>query len=456
MKEAMLELSAALDAFRAKSLREAIETARRIDVNALGSADDAARLGALLNACGDLSAARRCFRRALQLAPARVDLMQAYAGALNAAGEFDEAHEILEDAVRLRPNEALIWYALVHNRRQTPEENCIAGIEAALALRSQDRQSRVFLHYALGKCLDDIAAYERAFAGFQAGARLKRGSMRYEVGTETRGLATLRSVYSAGEMARDTRGEQDDRPVFIVGLPRSGTTLLERIVAAHPEVESLGEAATFTQVMESALRRANPGTKLTRGQAIERSASLDMNALGRSYIEGVAPRTTGKSRFVDKMPLNFLYVGLIRKALPRARILLVRRDAMDNCWAMYSTLFRQAYPFSYDFEELSAYYAGFDALANHWLDVCGASVLSVDYEAVTGDLEHQVRRILDHVGLPFDEACLHFHRNRAPVATASSTQVRAPVYRTSVGRWRNYEAQLAPLRHALEKHGIQA
>ena len=155
------------------------------------------------------------------------------------------------------------------------------------------------------------------------------------------------------------------------------------------------------------------------------------------------------------MPLNFLYVGLIRKSLPRARVLLVRRGAMDNCWAMYSSLFRQAYPFSYEFDELSAYYAGFDALARHWLEVCGDSVLPVDYEAVTGDLEHQVRRILDHLELPFEQACLEFHRNAAPVATASSTQVRALVYRTSVGRWRHYEAQLAPLRRALEEHGIK-
>ncbi len=455
MNGATLELKAALDAFRAKKPHEGLEIARRIDVNALGGADEAARLGALLNACGELAAARHCFRRAWQLAPDRVDLMQSYAGSLNAAGEFDKAHEILEKAVRLRREDGLIWYALVQNRRQTPEKNCIAGIEAALAARSPDRQSRIFLHYALGKCLDDIGAYESAFAGFQAGARLKRSTMRYDVGTETRGLAKLRSVYSSGEMARATRGEPDKRPVFIVGLPRSGTTLLERIVSAHSRVESLGEVATFTHVMESALRRANPGAKLTRGQAIERSASLGMEALGRSYIEGVAPRTTGKSRFVDKMPLNFLYVGLIRKSLPRARVLLVRRGAMDNCWAMYSSLFRQAYPFSYNFDELSAYYAGFDALARHWHEVCGDSVLPVDYEAVTGDLEHEVRRIIDHLELPFEQACLEFHRNAAPVATASSTQVRAPVYRTSVGRWRHYEAQLAPLRRALEEHGIK-
>ena len=122
---------------------------------------------------------------------------------------------------------------------------------------------------------------------------------------------------------------------------------------------------------------------------------------------------------------------------------------------MYSTLFRQAYPFSYDFEELSAYYSGFDSLASHWLEVCGDSVLPVDYEAVTDDLENQVRRILDHLELPFEEACLQFHRDTAPVATASSTQVRTPVYRTSVGRWRHYEAQLAPLRDALENHGVK-
>ena len=454
MNRAVVDLKAALDAFRSNKAREALETARRIDVNALDGPDDAARLGALLNACGELASARHCFRRAWQLAPERADLMQGYAGALNAAGEFDKAHEILQKAVRQRPNDGLIWYALAHNRRQTQDKNCVAGIQAALAARSPDRQSRIFLHYALGKCLDDIGAYGNAFAAFHEGARAKRSTMRYDVGTETTGLAKLRSIYSSAELARATRGEQDQRPVFIVGLPRSGTTLLERIVSAHSQVESLGEAATLTQVMESALRRANPGAKLKRGQAIERSASLDMEGLGRAYIEGVAPRTTGKRRFVDKMPLNFLYVGLIRKSLPRARILLVRRAAMDNCWAMYSTLFRQAYPFSYDFDELSAYYAGFDSLARHWLEACGESVLPVDYEAVTDDLETQARRILDHLELPFEEACLRFHRNTAPVATASSTQVRAPVYRTSVGRWRNYEAQLAPLRHALGKHGI--
>jgi len=184
------------------------------------------------------------------------------------------------------------------------------------------------------------------------------------------------------------------------------------------------------------------------------SASIDFAALGDAYIESTRPFTGKTPRFIDKLPLNFLYVGLIRLALPNAKIISVRRHPLDTCYAVYKQLFVDAYPFSYDLEELARYYAAYDRLMQHWSSVTPDAVYTLRYEALVDDFEPEVRRLLAHCGLDFEEACLRFHENKSASTTASTVQVRQPVYRSSVGKWRQYREQLAPLITKLEDEGI--
>lgn len=455
MHSAKRQLRDVLQAWRKQAAAESLTLALAIDPAELDSPDDAAALGAIFSACGELTPARESFKHAWQMAPERFDLMQSYAGALTAAGQFAEAEDILNKAARQRPEDAHIWYALAFNRKQTEENNPIDKIKSLLKAGSVHERDQVFLHYALGKCLEDTSNYDGAFTHFEAGARLRRGHMRYDVGPDVKGMAKLREIFTKETLSQNLASDiADCRPIFVLGLPRSGTTLIERIISAHLDVGSIGEATTFTHALGTLIEQSSGGQRLAREQAIEHSLQLDPNALGRAYIEGIEPRSHGHVRIVDKMPLNFLYIGLIRKALPHAKIILVRRGALDNCWAMFSTLFRQAYPFTYNFDELSDYYAGFDALMSHWTTICGPDILSVNYEDVTENLEGEARRIIDYLDLDWQEDCLSFHKNSAPTATASAAQVRSPIYKSSVGRWQRFGSHLDPLKDALESRGI--
>jgi hypothetical protein len=235
----------------------------------------------------------------------------------------------------------------------------------------------------------------------------------------------------------------------VLGLPRSGTTLVDRILSSHSKVASLGEIQDFALVLIEGAGQARDKADLIR-----RSAAMDHAALGRAYRSRIAERDPRALFAIDKTPLNFLYIGLIALALPNARIVHVRRGAMDGCYAMYKTLFRMGYPFSYDLGDLAAYRIAYERLMAHWRGALPGRMVEIDYEALIADQEGESRRLVAACGLDWEEACLDFHRNPAPVATASAVQVRAPIHDRSVGLWRRYETGLVPLADALGKAGI--
>jgi hypothetical protein len=239
------------------------------------------------------------------------------------------------------------------------------------------------------------------------------------------------------------------RPIFILGLPRSGTTLVDRIISSHSQVDSLGEHRTLAMALT---REA--GGPAPKKELIERSTRIDFDALGRGYCNSIDGFGMDAPGLVDKTPQNFLYLGLIHLALPGARIIHLRRNPMDNCYAMYKTLFRAGYPFSYSLQDVGRYYIAYRRLMDHWRKTIPVAFLDVDYEAVIADQEGQTRRILDYCGLDWEDACLEFHRHSGPAATASAAQVRQPVYSSSVGLWRKYARQLAPFAGKLREHGI--
>jgi Sulfotransferase family len=240
-------------------------------------------------------------------------------------------------------------------------------------------------------------------------------------------------------------------PIFIVGLPRSGSTLVERILASHSGVRAGGELPHFALgvVAAAAAVAGQSRGPVSRRDLVRLSGGIDFESLGRDYLRRVRTAGIAAQRFTDKMPLNYLYCGLIRRALPRAHIVHVRRRPMAACYAIFKKLFQDGYPFSYDLCELGRYYIAYRRLMHHWQATLPGSIHELSYEALIGDQRRETQRLLAFCGLDWQEACMQFHSNRAPATTASAVQVRRPLYDTAVSQWRNYARQLEPLRRQL-------
>lgn len=306
-----------------------------------------------------------------------------------------------------------------------------------------------FLAYAAGKDYEDCALWSDAFAAFELGARAKRSSIVFDEQAEAAQFEALAGTLTEEWAARARVGHDDPAPIFIVGQPRTGTTLVERILAGHSMIEAAGELQQFGLCVRR-LARAPLDAPIARAAA---AAGADPRALGEAYIRASAPMRVGRPRFIDKLPRNYLHIPLIAKALPRARILHLTRDPMDVCFSSYKQLFADAYFHSYDQEEMARHYCRYAMLMERWRQVVPGAVLDVPYERLVAGVESETRRILDFLGLPFEAACLDFPELDQPVATASAAQVREPAHARSVGRWRRYGTALEPMRRVLERAG---
>jgi hypothetical protein len=271
-------------------------------------------------------------------------------------------------------------------------------------------------------------------------------------------MGAITGAFDARRLAEVGRvGATDDAPIFIVGLPRSGTTLVDRILSSHSQVQSLGEINDLSYALIALAQRAEEADSGTpdRLELIRRSAQLDFAALGSDYLRRVAGYPRDKPRYIDKTPWNFLYLGLIALALPRARIIHLRREPMDSCFALYKTLFRSGSPYSYDLGDLTRYYLAYHQLMEHWRRVLPGRFMDLDYECLVQSQESATRELLDWCGLPFEPQCLEFYRNTAPAATASAAQVREPIHARSIGIWKHFATRLAPLAAVLEEGGVR-
>jgi tetratricopeptide (TPR) repeat protein len=391
------------------------------------------------------------YRKSLAIRP---DYAEAYHGlgiALELLGHLDEAHGAHERAVELAPRRVHFHLALAHSRRFRAGDARLAAIEElARDQASLSEAERIALHFALAKAYADLERHESSFRHLLEGNALKRRQTGYDEAATLRFFERIRTVFTH-ELMREKRGGGDHSPapVFVVGMPRSGTTLIEQILASHSEVFGAGELEEFGKAVAS-LGEANGASAVFPEIAPTLSAEA-LRRLGGSYLDAIRAAAGPAKRIVDKLPLNFTFVGLIHLALPNARIIYARRDPIDTCLSCFSILFRGDQPHTYDLGDLGRYYRAFEALMQHWQRVLPEGVLlEVRYEDVVDDLEGQARRMVEHCGLEWEAACLAFHQTRRPVRTASVAQVRQPIYRSSVGRWRPYQHLLQPLLQALD------
>jgi hypothetical protein len=298
------------------------------------------------------------------------------------------------------------------------------------------------LHFALGKAYADAGSRDRSLRHVLAGNAIRRGQAVYDEEAWLRLLDTANADVTADTIARlRGLGDPSPAPVFIVGMPRSGSTLIEQILGSHPQVLATGERRDFMMAMQGVV----PPLTGLRNAGREEAAAV-LRELGAAYLQRMFGAAPVPRRFTDKQLDNFRWLGLIHLALPNARIIHVRRDPVDTCMSCFSTLFASGHEYSYDLGELGRAYRAYDALMDYWRRILPQDVLlEVHYEDVVDDLEGQARRLLAHCGLEWDEACLAFHRTARPVHTASAVQVREPIYRSSIGQWDRHKEEIRPL-----------
>ncbi|HEY5654986.1 MAG TPA: sulfotransferase [Woeseiaceae bacterium] len=364
-------------------------------------------------------------------------------------GKTDVAKNIYHKLLAKHPKHQRNHYELAQLQRASNDEH-VRQMIALLDGADPDPAKNIYLYYAIGKELEDLERWDESFEYYLRAGNAVKSVSDYDVSEDVAVMDKIRNVCSAAWLADAPSAEGTTRtPIFIVGLPRTGTTLTDRILASHSRVESAGE----TQLLQMVLRRlggAEQSRQITPA-AIEAAATAEPRLIAGQYYEAISYRLGEAPLFIDKLPENVLFLGFVAKAWPDAKIVHLRRNPLDACFAM----FKQSYfRFAYSLDDLAEYYLAYDRLSRHWREVLGNRMIELEYEQLVTDQDNQTRILLDRLGLAFEEACLRLDSVAAPIATASSAQVREKVHTRSVGKWTRYRKQLAGLKQRLEAGGV--
>lgn len=437
---------------------EAARAARSAMALTPGDALTLDTIGCVLARLGDHEASVVPFAAAVTTEPDNLEYRYNLAAANGFIGKVDDARAQYERILSEDPGNARVHYAIAILSRQTAQANHVARLETALA-KARAPADALRIRYALAKELEDIGEATEAFRHLSTANAAHKRAIRYDFSQDAAIFDAIEALFGVNAHAlADGPGNPDPAPIFVVGMPRTGTTLVDRILSSHRDVGPAGEL----QAMPLAVKKlAGTASRVVIDPAtIAASGMIDPAAIGDAYMERAQHhRPAVVARFTDKLPANFLYVGHIIRALPNARIVCLRRNPMDTIWSNYKNLFASQsayYAYSYDLMDTARYYHRFDRLMALWEGLWPGRVLKLSYEALVADQEGQTRRLLDHCHLGWDEACLSFHRNRHAVATPSAAQVRRPMNADAIDKWRLHAEALEPARAWLEAAGVAA
>jgi hypothetical protein len=388
------------------------------------------------------------YEQAARLKPQEVRLRMSIGHVHKTLGRRRESEAAYKAALKMDPAMAEAYWSLADLKNYSFSDAEIAAMQDLLTSDKRERSNEAQLCFALGKAFEQRHQYADAFAYYARGNALRRLDAPFDIEHFERRTARIRAFFDAAFFAqRAGGGDRSAAPIFIVGLPRSGSTLVEQILASHSRVEGTMELPNIISITHQfddmvTSRDGYPETVATAPVGL-------LSALGSRYLEETEPLRTGCEHFTDKLPNNFSHVGLIHAILPHATIIDARRHPMDSCFSTFKQHFAEGQTFSYDLGDLGRYYRCYLSLMDHWDAVLPGKVLHVQYEELVRDPEANIRRLLEHCRLPFEPACLSFHETRRSVRTASAEQVRQPLYTSGVGYWRHFEKELEPLRQAL-------
>lgn len=409
-------------------------------------------LAGILRDCQQADTAHEWLKKALELAPGDISMLYDIAVLEYHLNRPQDAEAHITELLREAPFHAPALHLRSALRTQSDEQNHVDDLRRRIAEGPSHPGFIAGANYALAKELEDLGQYDDAITALDTGARAYRSTLHYESDAEVSSHEEIRSVFSAETMKTLAPGYGEERPIFVVGMPRSGTTLVERMLSCHSKLVSIGEFTEFPRLYSIGLQEQyarDPNRTPTAA-----SLDIDFAKLGRAYCHAARELAGDAPVFIDKLPYNFLYCGYILAALPKARIIHLRRDPLDTCYAVYKTLFYGAYSFSYDLDELADYFISYYRHMAHWRDVLPDRILDVSYEALAREPEVEMQKVVDWCELPWEASVLEFHQRDEASMTASAMQVRRPVYTDSIGSWRRAEARLAALKSRFEAENI--
>ena len=412
-------------------------------------------LGVVYTKLGKYEQARSVLRRAVEKNPNDSQFHFNLASVEQFLGNEQDAEQHYLEAVRLRPNFARAHWALSELKKNAPDEGRSNHLEELLKQETLSDDDELYLCHALAREKEKAGDYKSAFSLLEQGKFRYRSKLNYSWVVDERLFNAIDQAFPAKADVRDVT-QQGGEAIFVLGMPRSGTTVLERILSSHSKVESLGELQNFAMAVKKESKTKSH--LVLDPTVVEQTKNFDMAGIGKRYLESLYNRNTDVPYFVDKTPLNFLQLGYIAECLPNAKIVLVRRNPMDTCLSNYRQLFAVSfsyYNYHYDLADTGHYFRLFDQLVTKWVDMYSDRIHVVEYESLVEQPDSVVRDLLNYCGLEWEPACLNFHANEAAVATASAMQVREPLYNSSVGRWKKYEAELEPIKAIFDSAGIQ-
>lgn len=408
-------------------------------------------IGATLSLMGEHGVAKVFFTKCDTLRPNYPPFMLNLANNLVYHGETDDAKVILKQVIKLQPDSPQAHWAMSSSQK-AKDDNHIKAMQTLAEYHNNNPRALAFYQYAIGKEYEDQQQWQPAFEAFSQGAAARRSTVEFDEASEVTMFDALKEKYTVEWLNEGATGNSSSAPIFVLGQPRTGTTLIERIITSHSQVHSAGELQQFGLALRRLSNYQNP--KRFSAELFETSLDLDADKIGGLYLQTSQRMQGDTPYFVDKLPQNYLMLPLILKALPNAKIIHLVREPMDACFSSFKQLFADAYLHSYDQQEMARHHVRYLELMQVWRQRFAGRFFEISYEETARDVETNARALIDYLELPWEDACLNFHKQDSAVTTASAVQVREPAHTRSIGRWLRYQKQLQPMLNILTKQGV--